>query len=162
MRAKDAIRLAWLSVLGLHIPGFAESLSADRYANADDRWCCTYLSSPSYLAAIFPSEATQKRITADSYAGIIVGREREYANGFGPVKNWGHGVIGTLESIDGKSGLWTREDVQGVDGPLVRRVFAQLRPEVEDVEWDMLSLAFDSATNIKRCAEMDHLGEYTR
>ena len=156
-RAKNAIRLIWLSVLGLHVPGFSEFLSTDRNANADDRWCCTHLTNPHCLASIFPSEAAQGWITTDSYAGVVVGREREYASGFGPVKNWGFGLIGPLESVDGMGSLWTREDVQGVDEPFIRRVFKQLRLEADDAEWDAHSLAFEAATSVKRWVRAENL-----
>jgi hypothetical protein len=147
--ARDALRLAWLSLLGLHIPGFAESLSADRQAYMDDRWCCSYLTAPHNLSCLFPTEATPRRLTNDAYAGVVVGREREYESGFGPVQNWGYGVMGFLEGIDGKSSLWSGRAVQGLDVPLFRRVFSQLRQGGDDPEWDVLFLAFEAATSVK-------------
>ena len=147
--ARDAVRLAWLSLLGLHIPGFAESLSADRQASADGRWCYTYLTTPFTLSCLFPMETTQRRITTDAYAGIIIGREREYENGFRPIQNWGLGVMGPLEGVDGRSSLWSRHAVQDLDESLLRRVFAQLRKGGDDAEWDVLRLAFEAAASVK-------------
>ena len=146
---RDALRRAWLSLLGLHIPGFAESLSADRHANADDRWCCTYLTSPHNLSSLFPCEAKEHRIMTDAYAGIVIGREREYESGFGPVHNWGYGVMGPLEGVDGRSCLWKRRAVQDLDETLLRRIFAQLRQGEGDPEWDVLCLAFEAASSVK-------------
>jgi NRDE-2, necessary for RNA interference len=147
--AKSAIRLAWLSMLGLHIPGFAESLSPSRQTNADDRWCHTYLANSNNLSVLFPSDATHRRITTDAFVGAIIGREREYMNPFGPVKNWGYGIMAHLEGVDGKGSLWTKEAVQGTDEPLITRIFAQLRQGEEDPEWDVLCLAFEAATSVK-------------
>jgi hypothetical protein len=151
VNAKSVFRLAWLSLLGLHIPGLSESLSANRRENADDRWSYTCLNSSPQIDALFPSGFTKFQPTAESYAGVIIGREKEYASSFGPVKNWGYGVIDPLESIDGtKGGLWTEKDLEGVDVPFIRRIFAQLRLGANDCEWDVLSLAFEAASSTKR------------
>jgi hypothetical protein len=149
--AKNVFRLTWLSVLGLHIPGFSESLSANRRHNIDDRWCYSHLTSPPYLDALFPSETQQRRISTDAYAGVVIGREKEYASGLGPVKNWGYGAVDPLECLrDGKSAFWAKEDVQIVDVPFVSCVFDQLRSGINDYEWDKLTLAFEAAVSIKR------------
>lgn len=141
--AKNAFRLIWLSFLGLSIPGLSASLLK---GNWDDRWCAKHLTSPSFLSSIFPSSA-QTRIIADSQAGVLIGREKEYTCGFGPVKNWSFGILGPLESFGThtKHGLWTKEDVKDVDGVFVRRIFEQLRLGAEDVEWDSYALAFEAA-----------------
>jgi hypothetical protein len=146
---RHALRRAWLSLLGLHIPGFAESLSTDRHADTNDRWCCTYLTSPHNLSSLFPSEAKERRITTDAFAGVVIGREREYESGFGPVQNWGYGVMGPLEGVDGRSCLWNRRAVQDLDESLLRRIFAQLRQGEDDPEWDVLCLAFEAASSVK-------------
>lgn len=139
--AKHAFRFIWLSFLGLSIPGLSKG------KDWDDRWCATHLTSPSCLSSVFPSGA-QTRIIADSQAGVLIGREKEYTSGFGgPVKNWSFGVLGPLESFGAhtKYGLWTKEDVKDVDEGYVRRVFEQLRLGTEDVEWDSYALACEVA-----------------
>lgn len=155
--AKNAFRQAWLAILGLHIPGFSASLSLPNEINWDDRWNQGHLLRSSYLAVLFPGDATQTRITTEAVMGVIVGREKEYASGFGPVQCWGYGVVGPLDIRVGdewkgkaRYGLWKAEDIEGLDVPFVKRLFAQLRLGADDVEWDILALAFEAATNIKR------------
>jgi len=148
-RAKNAFRLAWLSVLGLHIPGFYASLEKE---SSDDRWAHMHLTAPSYLSLVFPPIGMHRRITTDTYAGVVIGRQKEYASGFGPLRSWGFGVLDPLEAFDGGSvGLWRKEDVEneGFDVPFVRRVFEQLRRGNDDFEWDALALAFEAAVNMK-------------
>jgi len=154
--AKNAFRLAWLSFLGLNIPGFCASLSNERHDGGDDRWSYTHFSTATFLSSIFPPEGTQRRITADAHAGVLVGREKEYANGFGPVKDWGYGVVGVLECIESQTipALWGKQDIAGVDEEFVRRLFGQLRFGVEDQEWDSLALAFEAAVSIKGYARL--------
>ncbi|KAG5636350.1 hypothetical protein H0H81_008346 [Sphagnurus paluster] len=157
--AKNAFRRAWLSLIGLHIPGFSSSSSNTTEINWDDRWNQGYLMQPSYLDALFPEKSIRNRLSTEAYAGVIVGCEKEYASGFGPVKSWGYRVFGPLDAPDlgkGKAvgGIWGREDVEAVDQTLVRRVFSQLRLGPDDVEWDILALAFEVALNIKRHLEI--------
>jgi hypothetical protein len=158
--AKDAFRKAWLSILGLHIPGFAASLSSSGEINWDDRWSESQLTEPSYLSALFPQEDMRTRLSTEAIAGVIVGREREYKSGFGPVRSWSVDTVGPLDLLvrneklgKGKSrgALWGLEDVASIDEAYARRVFAQLRLGDDDVEWDILSLAFEAALNIKKC-----------
>lgn len=149
-RAKHAFRMVWLSLLGLHVPGLSASLSPDEQGNWDDRWALTHLTSPACFAFVFPA-GVETRISSDAHAGVIIGREKQYASGFGPVKHWGLGVIGPLESVGNqKCGIWTKDEVLGVDGGFVRRVFEQLRWGPQDVEWDCLTLAFEAALGVKR------------
>jgi hypothetical protein len=145
--AKKTFRLAWLSFLGLHIPGFCASLTIE---GGDDRWSFTHLTRPFYFAAIFPNDA-QRRKTVDAYAGVLVGREKEYAAGFGPVKNWGHGIVGPLENVEGKASWWAEEDVSSlcVSKMMPRLLFTQLRIGLDDYEWDVMALAFEAAISIK-------------
>ncbi|KAG5647613.1 hypothetical protein DXG03_008966 [Asterophora parasitica] len=156
--AKNAFRRAWLSFLGLHIPGFSASLSSSNEINWDDRWNQSYLTRPSYLGALFSGEAMQSRLATEAYAGVVVGREKEYASGFGPVKCWGYEVLGPLDGVGlpvgmekgkVKATMWGKEDVEGLDGDFVRRVFAQLLLGPDDTEWGMLTLAFEAAVNVK-------------
>jgi hypothetical protein len=150
-----AFRLAWLSFLGLHVPGFATSLTTDFGTNWDDRWNAGYLASQLHLDKIFPTESDQKAVMTESAAGVLVGREKEYANSFRiPVKEWGKGVVGCLDVVaDGSKGMrswWNQEAVEAVDVSIVRRVFAQLRMGSRDVAWDEMALAFESAVNVKK------------
>ncbi|KAJ7293452.1 NRDE-2, necessary for RNA interference-domain-containing protein [Mycena rebaudengoi] len=156
--AKDVFRYALLTVFGLHLPGFTATSPSNPlrpvlFTNSDDRWCHTHLLRPAYLDAIFPSGSSTSRITNDSVAGVLIGREREYVSGFdGPVLSWGCGVLGPLEipSSNGAiRGMWSKEDLHGVDAVFIRAVFNQLRLGADDVDWDILALAFEVASGIK-------------
>ncbi|KAH9947908.1 NRDE-2, necessary for RNA interference-domain-containing protein [Amylocystis lapponica] len=147
-RAQDALRLIWLAFLGLHVPGFTATF-AGAGESTDDRWTCAHLVTPARLAEIFPA-GLASRVTADAQAGVLVGREREYASAFGPVRSWGYGVLGPLEGVrGGEWRMWMKEDVSGVDANLVREIFRQCRTRAEDPEWDVLVLAFEAAVNLK-------------
>lgn len=152
-RAKHGFRMAWLSFLGLHIPGF--SLSSDEN-DWDDRWNSGYLTSPYYLRSLFPSESTQKNLLPDSAAGVIVGRERSYSNPFGPIRHWGCDVSCPLDLSSGEPGrlpprtLWTADEIGDVDAKIVRRLFMSLRFNQGDPKWDILALAFEMAFSPKR------------
>lgn len=154
--SKNAFRLTWLSFLGLHIPGFSESLSGTSQVNWDDRWNHGHLCHSSYLDALFPSDAGRPHLATDAAAGVIVGREKEYASGFGPVRSWGNGVFGPLAAGIGASkgkgnaGIWDAKDIDGLNEKFVRSIFAQLRYEGDVPEWDTLALAFEAAISIKR------------
>ena len=157
--AKVAFRKTWLSVLGLHIPGFSASLSDASEVNWDDRWSVGHLTKPSYLSALFPREALKKRLATEATGGVIVGREKEYASGFGPLRSWGHGVLDPLghgvrsERLgNGKNAVvfWGVEDIEGLEVSFVRRIFSQLRLGNVDTEWDALTLAFEALVNIKK------------
>jgi len=155
-RAKHVFRMAWLSFLGLHVPGF--SLSSNDNNDWDDRWNAGYLTGPNYLRSLFPSETTQKNLSllSDSVAGVIVGRERAYSTPFGPVRYWGCDVSRPLDLTSGEPGrlsrrtLWTMDDIADVDANIVRRLFMSLRFNQCDPEWDVLTLAFEMAFNPKR------------
>jgi len=150
IRSKQIFRLIWLSFLGLHVPGLQTSLSSNPSENVDDRWCVTHLASQSYLSSIFPSNSNMHRTTADSHAGVLIGKEEEYTNGFGPVRSWSYRLVGPLDWCGDKSIMWTREDIQGVDQDLVRRIFKHCRLDDDDVEWDILALAFEAVDSVKR------------
>lgn len=149
-RAKDAFRMAWLSVLGLQVPGFSASLSASQEINWDDRWSSTHLLGKTYLQSILPEDGLQRALTTDARAGVLVGREKEYSSSFGPVKCWRYGVMQPLEGFFGTGSFWGDEDVKGLDQDLINRVFVQLRVGIDDHEWDTLALAFQAATSLKR------------
>ncbi|CCL98994.1 uncharacterized protein FIBRA_01002 [Fibroporia radiculosa] len=149
--AKCALRFIWLSFLGLHVPGFLRTLSANPDDNMDDRWAYTHFAQSSFLESILPSDGlvASKRITADSHTGVLVGRERQYTKSFGPVKNWGFNVLGPFDAVTTHGWrMWDREDVAGVDQQIVREVFAQCRFQ-DDPEWDVLSLAFEASCSMK-------------
>ncbi|KAJ3515279.1 hypothetical protein NLJ89_g1854 [Agrocybe chaxingu] len=157
-RAKDAFRLAWLSVLGLHVPGF--SLATSHELDWDDRWNLDYLTNVHYLNSIFPADTSRNKLTTDSVAGVVIGREREYSSPFGPVRCWTRGVSGPLDLTSaepGKTsrrGLWTSDDVASVNEAVVRRIFAFLRLGQNDEEWHALALAFEAALSPKNAVKM--------
>ncbi|TFK87990.1 DUF1740-domain-containing protein [Polyporus arcularius HHB13444] len=154
-RAKDVFRRIWLAFVGLQVPGFVQSLSERPEDNTDDRWACSQLVSPSYLASVFPADKDTKRITADAQAGVLIGREREYRSGFGPVKDWGYETIAPLDVIGPSNWtMWTSEDVQGVDASLAREIFRHCRLGDEDAHWDVLNLAFEAAMNLKSAVKV--------
>lgn len=150
-----AFRLAWLSFLGLHVPGFAASLTTDSVSNWDDRWSAGYLTTQSHLDAIFPALSDQTAVMTESAAGVVVGREKEYSSSFSiPVKEWGKSAVDCLDVVaDPSKGLrswWNQEDVERLDVVLIRRVFAQLRTENRDITWDEMALGFESTINVKK------------
>ncbi|KDR85329.1 hypothetical protein GALMADRAFT_234148 [Galerina marginata CBS 339.88] len=157
-RAKHAIRIAWLSFLGLHLPGL--SLAANREVDWDDRWNLGYLTTPHSLNSIFPSDTGQTKLLTDAVAGAVVGREREHITPFGPVRCWGDGVSGPLDlsSVEpGKvlrNGVWSKDDLHYANEGFVRRLFLGLRIERDDFDWDILSLAFEVAANPKSAAKL--------
>jgi hypothetical protein len=150
-RSKGLFRLMWLSHVGLHVPGLEALAGADD----DDRWTQVRLVSRSYMDAIFPSSTDTQSSAPESYAGVLVGREKQYMDSFGPIKNWSHRCIGPFEVSEFRNGkarwaMWTKEDIAGVDVEFVRRVFDQCRMGDDDVEWDLLTLAFEAAIDVKR------------
>ncbi|KAJ7169756.1 NRDE-2, necessary for RNA interference-domain-containing protein [Mycena filopes] len=159
--AKDVFRYAWLTVLGLSLPGFKatdNSTMLDTAMDLDDRWCHRRLIHPTYLDAIFPPKGLQSRIVNDAIAGVIIGREREYTSGLGnPILSWGWRVIGPLAvpSPDGRTkALWNTSDLDGVDTAFVRNIFDQLRLGNDDVQWDSFALAFAAASNVKSALKL--------
>ncbi|KAI1793871.1 NRDE-2, necessary for RNA interference-domain-containing protein [Ganoderma leucocontextum] len=155
LRAKHVFRRIWLAFLGLHVPGFLQSLSEHPDDNSDDRWAYSHIATRPYLASLFPASTSARRITADAHAGVLIGREREFGSGFGPVKNWGYDVIGPLDNQgSGKWTMWSSEDVQGVDLPFVREIFRQCRLELDGPEWDALALAFEAAVDVRSAVKI--------
>lgn len=158
-RARNALRLIFLSFLGLHLPGLTQSLSVDDASiNWDDRWSLDGLVDSTHLAALFPEEEKSRAAMAESISGVMVAREKEYSDSFGPVKHWSHGVFQPVDLLagQGKSAarewLWSSVDVKSLDLQLIRRVFSQLRQGEEDTEWDSLALALEAVVNVKRYA----------
>ncbi|ESK97958.1 hypothetical protein Moror_896 [Moniliophthora roreri MCA 2997] len=151
-RAKDAFRVTWLSVAGLHVPGLSEFLASGE-ESWDDRWCMNCVTLPNYLNVIFPAGKHQ-RLTTESHSGVIIGREKVYASSFGPVRNWTWGSLGPMAPIHGQHGMWDQVDVAGIDIEYIRRIFSQLRLGSEDVEWDTLALVFEAAINVKTALKL--------
>ncbi|KAI9512862.1 DUF1740-domain-containing protein [Russula earlei] len=149
-RSKGLFRLMWLSHMGLHIPG----LEAVAGSSDDDRWTQLHLVSKSYIEAIFLSSTDAQSSAPESHAGVLVGREKQYTDSFGPIKNWNYRCLGPLEASEFRNGkvrwaMWTKEDIVGVDVEFVRRVFEQCRMCGDDVEWDVLTLSFEAAVDVK-------------
>ncbi|TFK77225.1 hypothetical protein BDN72DRAFT_830394 [Pluteus cervinus] len=156
--AKDAFRFSWLALLGLHIPGRVAVVQGGGW---DDRWSLTHLSSSSYLDLLFPKGVIQRHLTTDAVAGALVGRVKNYASSFGPVKNWAHDALQPLDTSLRDEGLgkahnkndgllWGKEDAERVDVGFVKEVLRQLRLDADDVDWVVLSLAFEaSAVGVK-------------
>ncbi|KAK0208141.1 NRDE-2, necessary for RNA interference-domain-containing protein [Desarmillaria ectypa] len=145
VHGKYLFRLTWLSFLGLHVPGFSDS---PHEANWDDRWNCMHLTNPGYMNAIFPDE-THNTVYADSYSGISVGREIQYAHGSIPIKCWGYGVLSPLDDALYGVGLCSKIDLDGLDQEFTRRVLNQLKLGADDCEWDLITLAFEAASSVK-------------
>ncbi|KAH7885897.1 NRDE-2, necessary for RNA interference-domain-containing protein [Phlebopus sp. FC_14] len=151
-RAKNVFRLIWLSVLGLHIPGFVESLTNSFW---DDRWSYTHLVTPSRLSSLFPNKGETRSLLPDSYAGALIGRQKEYSSAFGPVKDWRWDVFGPMEWIGKEQWrMWTANDVQGVGEDFIRAVFNQLRCGTDDHEWDTYAVAFEAAINVNSALKL--------
>lgn len=150
-QAKQTFRLIWLSFVGLHIPGFASSLSQDPADNRDDRWSSTAFSSSHCISSLFPRDTGLKLLTSDAQAGVIVGRERDQSSPFGPIKQWGFHALNPLERIGSVPwGTWANGDVTDVDETLAREIFRQCRMPGPDTDWDTLNLAFEAAINLKK------------
>lgn len=152
--AKEDFRLAWLSFLGLHLPGFCLASLPD--LDWDDRWNMEFLTRPPLLNSIFSSDKSQNKLLTDSVAGVVIGREREYSSPFGPIRSWGRGVVDALDLASAepgriqRRGLWSSKDLASIDENVVRRIFMSLRLGQKDSEWDSLMLAFELAVNPKK------------
>ena len=149
-RAKRVFRLIWLSFLGLHTPGFSKTLSDLSGENWDDRWCYTFFTRPAYLRTLFPKDVMTKRQLSDAQSGAIVGGERTFSKGFGPIKNWGYGIVDPHEGLIGAN--WTKRDAEHVDEGFLRQIFQQCRAGGDDRDWDSLAIAFEDVLNNKRWA----------
>ncbi|PPQ62959.1 hypothetical protein CVT24_006065 [Panaeolus cyanescens] len=157
-QGKQAFRLVWLSFLGLHIPGL--SLCSTRETDWDDRWDLNHFMSPAFMDLIFPSVGRQARITADAVAGVLIGRERQYASSFAPIRSWGSGirpyfdVSSSEQDPTYRRGLWTAHDVEAVDETMVKELFSQLRRGKGDEVWDTLAVVYEMALNPKSAIKL--------
>jgi hypothetical protein len=149
--AKELFRLIWLVFLGVHIPGLSSVLQDGSAPNIDDRWSATHFATAEFLSSLFPSDVDTPAITADAHAGVLLGRERQYSNIFGPVKHWGFDMLSPLEGIGSdKYTMITRMDLAGANVAVIRHVFQQCRLSTADREWGALCLAFEAAIEPKR------------
>ena len=147
-RARRVFRLIWLSFLGLQIPGLSKALSDLSGENWDDRWCYTFLTRPAHLRTLFPKDVMTKRQLSDAQSGAIVGGERIFTKGIGPIKNWDYGIVDAHEGLIDAN--WTKRDFEHVDEGFLRQIFQQCRVGCDDREWDSLAIAFENVLNNKR------------
>ena len=119
-RGRDLLRLVWLAYLGLHIPGLSSALSSTT-VSSDDRWGDAYFLQPTFLQSLFPRPNSRGMITADSYAGVSVGREKSYAKSFNTVKSWCLDMLDPLEglTVDGEFRMWSKGCLYGVDSEVI-------------------------------------------
>lgn len=148
LRAMRVFRLIWLSFSGLHIPGFSTTLSDLSGENWDDRWCYTFLARPAYLRTLFPEDVMTKRQLSGAQSGAIVGSERMFSKGLGPIKNWGYGIVDAHEGL--MEANWARRDLEHVDEGFIRGIFQQCRVGGDDREWDSLAIVFENVISNKR------------
>jgi hypothetical protein len=147
-----ALKRIWLSVLGLHIPGFFQHLlhAGNNDISPDkDFWSRTQLRRHTIFEMLFPSESVHHE--AESHAGAIIGPEVAHETNSPPIKEWGYKVLDNLEGIDakGSSRLWERRDIEGIDVPTVRTLFGRLKDPL-DPDWDKLETAFEAAVDLKQ------------
>ncbi|KAF9569889.1 hypothetical protein CPC08DRAFT_772937 [Agrocybe pediades] len=156
-QAKAALRMAWLSFIGLPLPGF--SLAENQEADWDDRWNSFYCTSRNCLDATFPPVNARTKLLTDAVAGVIIGREKEYSSPFGPIRCWGQEVSLPLDLSSAepgralRRGLWSSWDVT-VDEHFIRNIFSVLRMDGQDFEWHALALAFETAVNPKSAIKL--------
>lgn len=152
-QSKHAFRMAWLSFMKLPLPGF--SLAENQKVDWDDRWNLSCYTTPNSLDAIFPPANVQPKLLTDAVAGVVIGRVREYTSPFGPIRCWGENVSSALDMASaepGKAlrrGCWSAGDLN-LDENFIRNIFQGLRMDRNDIEWDVLTLAFEVAVNPKR------------
>ena len=103
---------------------------------------------PAYLRTLFPKDVMTKRQLSDAQSGAIVGGERTFSKGFGPIRNWDYGIVDAHEGLIDVN--WTKQDFEHVDEGFLRQVFQQCRVGGDDREWDSLAIAFENALNNKR------------
>ncbi|KAH9175483.1 DUF1740-domain-containing protein [Lactarius sanguifluus] len=144
----------YAAVLFSDIKPFLFALTSNRSKTArlwpgtsdDDRWIQHRLASKLYMEAIFPHLTDEQSSAPESYAGVLVGKEKHYAKSFGPIKNWTYRCI----------------DVVGIDVEFVRAVFDQCRLGDDDSEWDILALAFEAAIDVKGAESLPHWAAHAR
>jgi hypothetical protein len=152
-------RKLWLTFCGLHIPGFLSSLPITD-DNVGDQWSGQHITSPPRLRFLFPtSDSMTNHITADSYAGVLIGREPSFSCSALdlPVREWGANVRDPFENASDtppRLCIWTSVDAASTNPAIVRNVFSACRLDASDEEWDALSLAYEAAIDAKRAVKL--------
>ena len=143
-KGRYIFRLIWLTSLGLHVPGLTGYLSD---MGLDDRWADTALANSKILRNLFPPREARHMITADSFAGVTIGREKKYKWSFDVLKQWNLEVIGPFDAftIDGRGRMWDSSDSSEVHQDIARCIFHQLRMVDDGLDWDIWSLAFEAS-----------------
>lgn len=120
------LRYAWLSVLGLHIPGLSAAFDlalannvADDVAEPSDSWMLPL--SDTLIQRLFPASMRGAE-EWDAVAGVIVAKVTERKAVFGPVKEWALGTLRPLEGTGsrGEGRMWELHDVEGLDHSIIR------------------------------------------
>ncbi|KAH8120222.1 DUF1740-domain-containing protein [Phellopilus nigrolimitatus] len=145
----NMFRLIWLSFMGLHIPGLSSALSSSE-SLSDDRWADTSLMQPEFLRRLLPTPNARRAITADSFTGVTVGREKVYKTSFDTVRAWTLGTIEPLEglTVDGEYGMWRRGYVSESnlgDPNAINLILEQLHQKNGGLHWEILGLAFEAS-----------------
>jgi len=122
----------FLHCLGLHIPGFSESLADDRDEEGDTLWSYSpFMTKPNLLGSLFAidSSRTTSLLTHNPenvgpVDELIAGKERLMGHGWGPVKNWSLGSRSLLEGHgpQGEGRMWEPVDLENVDVEFIRCV----------------------------------------
>ncbi|KAF7320303.1 hypothetical protein MKEN_00815100 [Mycena kentingensis (nom. inval.)] len=155
--AKNVFRYAWLSLLGLNVPGFPAAFLPTSGSEVLDRSLPDHLLRPASLNRLFPPSENRSRITNDAFAGTTIGRERDYSDGFDcPVLHWGWNQIapfGVPRSDAKAKAIWTAADLDDVDPVFVGHLFRLLR-QPNDTLWDSYALAFAGASSLKSAVQL--------
>lgn len=124
--AKEYLRLAFISFLGMNIPGISETRVleefSDNYLNFENGWMHSgrggWVANPSIL---FPPSSEDRLVTWESHSGVTIALETPKRSGFGPVKEWTTArsyLEGSGIACEGRA--WEAADVTGVDASVVR------------------------------------------
>lgn len=124
LQTKEGIktfRSIWLTSLGLYIPGLTASISN---MGLDDRWANSALARSKIIQHLLPSPESRHLITADSFAGASIGREKRYTRSFEVLKEWGMGSLGHFVGItdNGRGRMWEDQDSFEVNQDLIECV----------------------------------------
>jgi hypothetical protein len=147
-QSKMVLKRIWLSLLGLHIPGFFHHLNpqvAHIFTSDQGFWSRTQIRRYSFLQELYIPKAVESESGANAALAPNFNAE------LGPVKEWGCATMDSLEgiSVDGHYRMWEATDVETTDVPTVRILFEQLK-DPTDPEWEELELAFEAAVDLPR------------